>query len=120
MMDSLKRRGFYFPNRCEMCGCCEETVDHLLLHCSVANEVWNFFLGAFSLRWWSPSSPAAVIHAWSGCTFSKEGKTLWSLIPHAIFRVLWKIRNDGQWEVGTLAAAYLDSPSYEKRIRNTK
>ncbi|OVA15199.1 Reverse transcriptase zinc-binding domain [Macleaya cordata] len=93
-MDSLKHRGFCFPNRCEMCGCCEETASHLLLHCSVANEVWNFFLGAFSLRWCSPSSPAAMILAWSGCRFSKEGKTLWSLIPHAIFRVLWKIRND--------------------------
>ena len=33
---NLRRKGFIFVDRCCMCQCCGEKVDHLLLHCEKA------------------------------------------------------------------------------------
>lgn len=37
--------------RCCMCRCSGETVDHHLLHCSVAAEVWSFVFHSFGVAW---------------------------------------------------------------------
>ena len=34
-LDRLQRRGWHLPNRCFLCGCEEENVNHILLHCIV-------------------------------------------------------------------------------------
>ncbi|RVW90897.1 Urease [Vitis vinifera] len=34
-LDRLQKRGWQFPNRCFLCGCEEERVNHILLHCTV-------------------------------------------------------------------------------------
>ena len=34
-LDRLQRRGWQLPNRCFLCGCEEENVNHILLHCIV-------------------------------------------------------------------------------------
>ena len=34
-LDRLKKRGWQLPNRCFFCGCEEENVNHILLHCIV-------------------------------------------------------------------------------------
>lgn len=41
MIDNLKRRGFELPSRCPLCEREEESVDHLLLNCSIIKEIWN-------------------------------------------------------------------------------
>ena len=32
-LDKLQKRGWQLPNRCFLCGCEEETVNHILIHC---------------------------------------------------------------------------------------
>ena len=34
-LDRLQRRGWHLPNRCFLCDCEEENVNHILLHCIV-------------------------------------------------------------------------------------
>ena len=34
-LDRLQRRGWHLPNCCFLCGCEEENVNHILLHCIV-------------------------------------------------------------------------------------
>jgi hypothetical protein len=36
---------------CSMCRCNGETVDHLLLHCPVARELWSFVFRLFGVDW---------------------------------------------------------------------
>ena len=38
-LDRLKKRGWQFPNRCFLCGCEEESVNHILLHCIVVRTL---------------------------------------------------------------------------------
>ena len=39
--DNLRRRGLVMVGWCCLCRCSEEMVDHLLLHCLVAAEIWE-------------------------------------------------------------------------------
>ncbi|RVW49859.1 putative mitochondrial protein [Vitis vinifera] len=43
-LDRLQRRGWHLPNRCFLCGCEEETINHILIHCTVAKGLWNIIL----------------------------------------------------------------------------
>ena len=45
--DNLRLRGFDFVNWCIMCRCCGETVDHLLLHCEMAYQLWSIVFTTF-------------------------------------------------------------------------
>ena len=49
--DNLSLRGFDFVDWCIMCRCCDETVDHLLLHCGKAYRQWCFVFRTFGISW---------------------------------------------------------------------
>ena len=39
ILDRLQKRGWQLPNRCFLCGCEEENVNHILLHCIVVRAL---------------------------------------------------------------------------------
>ena len=43
-----------------------ETVDHLLLHYSVASQMWVLVFAIFGLTWVQAGLVAAVLSSWSG------------------------------------------------------
>ncbi|RVW17733.1 putative ribonuclease H protein [Vitis vinifera] len=43
-LDRLQRRGLQLPNRCFLCGCEEESVNHILIHCTVVRALWDIVL----------------------------------------------------------------------------
>ena len=43
-LNQLKRRGIPLVNRCFLCEENEETINHLLIHCSRAKTLWDLFL----------------------------------------------------------------------------
>ena len=47
--DNLMRKGYVLASWCCMCRCSRETMDHLLLHCKVAREVWNFIFQSLGI-----------------------------------------------------------------------
>ena len=49
--DNLRWRGIVLVGWCCLCKCSGETVDHLLLHCSVAAELWRFVFKMFGVDW---------------------------------------------------------------------
>ena len=49
-LDQLTRRGRTFANRCFLCGEEEETVDHLLVHCSKARLLWDLLLSVVGIN----------------------------------------------------------------------
>ena len=49
-------RGRPLANRCCVCYCNAESVDHLLLFCSIAHSLWMYMLRLFGIDWVMPSS----------------------------------------------------------------
>lgn len=50
-MDNLHKHNITIVNGCLMCLHDAETVDHLLLHCEVAQFLWNSILSWFDCSW---------------------------------------------------------------------
>ena len=49
---------------CYMCKHSGESMDHLLLHCEVVREVWNFLLRSFGLSWVFPATVSEFLFGW--------------------------------------------------------
>jgi hypothetical protein len=52
--DNLRRRRVIMLDWHCMCKNSGESSSHLLLHCSVARELWNFIFSLFGLQWVMP------------------------------------------------------------------
>jgi hypothetical protein len=64
-----------------MCKRCGETVDHLLLHCTVAQELWSLVFSMFEIHWVMPKRVADVLFDWMYC-FGKHGSSFaWNIAP---------------------------------------
>jgi hypothetical protein len=55
-LDDLSKRGMVLVNWCVMCKCSIKTLDHLLLHCLMAVESWNFIFVALGVKWVMPKT----------------------------------------------------------------
>ena len=60
-LDMLQRRGWHLPNRCFLCGCEEENVNHIFLHCIVVRVLWEIVLPLFGAHWVFPETVKGVL-----------------------------------------------------------
>jgi hypothetical protein len=58
-------------NWCSMCKKSGEFIDHLLLHCEVARELWTSIFSLFGVEWVMPRSGNRIALFWTfgGCPF---------------------------------------------------
>lgn len=97
-MDNLHSRKKILVNTCPMCLADEELVDHLLLRCRVAQEIWSHVLRLFHCGWVFPNSFLEVFQARDlRCTLVR-GRLMWSLSFLAVIWAIWKERNDRCFE----------------------
>ena len=61
-------------NRCFLCHTCEESIDHLLIHCEKTREVWMLFLSFFGVSWVFPLSVKETLLGWRGSFVGKKRK----------------------------------------------
>ncbi|RVW20076.1 hypothetical protein CK203_114273 [Vitis vinifera] len=52
--DQLKRRGWILANKCCLCCVEEETINHILVHCSKAKILWDLVFFFFGVNWVLP------------------------------------------------------------------
>ncbi|KAI3866097.1 hypothetical protein MKW98_011618 [Papaver atlanticum] len=80
---------------CKLCNNFEESVDHLLINCTRALSVWNYFLDCAKRYGAIQQTVKEVICGWKGFNFSDRGRQLWKRLPAAIMwgLWLWKARN---------------------------
>ena len=95
--DNLMKRGYVMAGWCCMCKCSGESVDHLLLHCEVVREVWNFFLQSFGVSWVFPETVNDLLFGWQNC-WGKQSSRIWNLVPHCILWSIWWERNGRTFE----------------------
>ena len=63
-LDNLMIRGRPLVNRCCMCCCEGESVDHLLLCCPITHTLWTLMLQAFGIHWAMPGLVAGLLSCW--------------------------------------------------------
>ena len=90
-------RGCPLANWCCMCRCSGEFVDHLLIHCHVANSLWVFMLQASGIQWVLPSSVVELLFCWNHW-LGKHDSDIWNLIPGCLMWTIWMERNCRSFE----------------------
>lgn len=74
--DNLRARKRIYVNWCYMYKK-DESVNHLLLHCPVAWELWNSLFLLINVSWVMPRSIIELFRGWS--IFSEEGETIFGI-----------------------------------------
>jgi hypothetical protein len=62
----IKRKVVVVVNRCIMCKCSCETVEHLVLHCLIAQELWSFAFTTFGVVGVMPRQVVDLLLSWRG------------------------------------------------------
>lgn len=65
-VNNLIRRHIIIVDWCCICKNSEETVDHLLLHCDGAKELWSFALMLFGKHWVMSKTVVECLWSWRG------------------------------------------------------
>uniref|UniRef100_A0A2N9F1I0 Reverse transcriptase domain-containing protein n=1 Tax=Fagus sylvatica TaxID=28930 RepID=A0A2N9F1I0_FAGSY len=99
--DNLMRRGFVMADWCCMCKSSGESVNHLLLHCNVAMEMWNFALCTFGVSWVFPETVSDCLTGWYNW-WGRRSSRIWNLLPHCIMWNIWRERNGRTFEDGSV------------------
>ena len=102
-LDRLQKRGWQLPNCCFLCGCEEESVNHILIHYIVAKVLWNMVFALFGVQWVFLKTVKEVLLSWRGPFVGKKRKKIWKSIPLYIFWMLWNERNRLAFRGGVLA-----------------
>ena len=108
-LDQLKRRGIPLANRCFLCETDEETIDHLLIHCSRAKMLWDLLLPIVDCNWVFPLIVRQSLLAWQGAKVGRKRKRVWMAAPLCLFWTLWKERNKAAFENETPSVHRLKS-----------
>ena len=67
-----------------MCKVTGESVDHLLLHCPYAKELWDMVFVLFGIHWVMPRSVTAMFDCWQGSLGRHQNIMLWRIVPHCM------------------------------------
>ncbi|KAL6343127.1 hypothetical protein AAG906_019670 [Vitis piasezkii] len=92
-LDKMQKRGWALANRCFLCLENEETIDHLLLHCSRTRVLWDLLFTILGVSWVLPCSVKETLLSWHGSFVGKKRKKVWRAAPLHIFWTVWKARN---------------------------
>ena len=95
-----KRQLFLFvsPSWCVNCRNGSESVNHLFLHCSLAQRVWTKIIQKFAVSWVLPQDINHLIVGDFMSGRDKRTKVLWSLVIFAVFWILWREMNQRIFE----------------------
>jgi hypothetical protein len=95
--DNLKKKGMALAGWCCMCKNADETVVHLLLHCSIARQIWGFVFQFVGINWVLPSHVSEVLGGWWNW-FGRRCSGVWNLIPSCLMWTIWRERNKHTFE----------------------
>lgn len=86
--DNLRKGEYTIMVCCCMCRYSGEGVNHLLIHCKVAYQLWCFVLTSFGISWVLPRSVKDILFGWQSC-FGKKLLDIWNMVPLSLMWTLW-------------------------------
>ena len=96
-LDNLMLRGCPLANRCCLCCCNAESMNHLLLFCPIAHSLWMYMLRLFGIEWVMPGSVADLFFCWYHW-LGKHSSNIWDLVPGCLLWTIWTERNRRSFE----------------------
>jgi hypothetical protein len=91
--DNLRKRNIVVIEWCCMCKKKGEAIDHLLLHCDTARELWSFMFSLFGVEWVMPQTVLDLLTTWGASFGHGLAKKAWRLVPHCVLWSIWQERN---------------------------
>ena len=91
--DNLCKRRALVLDWCYICKSCGELVDHLLLHCPIACELWLLVFCLFGIHWVMPHKVIELFESWQGKFGRHRNIELWRIVPHCLLWCIWRKRN---------------------------
>ena len=82
--DNLFKRRIIVLGWRYMCKRCGEVLDHLLLHCPVAFELWSLVFCLFGLHWVMPHKVIQLFESRQGKFGQHRNIDFWRLMPHCL------------------------------------
>ncbi len=92
-IDNLWKRRVLVIDWCCMCKSNGESVNHLLLHCPLAQERWNLIFTLFGTSWVMPRVVEELFACWTNTMGNSESGTIWRAVPDCLMWCLWRERN---------------------------
>ena len=92
-LDQLKKRGQPLANRCFLCRVEEESIDHILIHCTKARVLWELLFALFGVMWVLLYSVRDTLLGWHVTFMGKKCRKVWMTAPLCLFLAVWKERN---------------------------
>ena len=83
---------------CYMCKSCGESMDNLLLHCSIACELWSLVFYLFGIHWVMPHKVIELFKSWQAMFGWHHNIHFWRLVPHCLIWCIWRERNARSFE----------------------
>jgi hypothetical protein len=81
---------------CYLCKKSGESIDHLMLHCDVARELWSYLLTLFGVEQVMPRR--VLLYSWGGWVGCGTVKEIWRLALLCLMWCLWRERNVQHFE----------------------
>ena len=85
-IDNLVKRGRFLVNRCYLCCCDGESIDHLLLHCKFSHTLRCEAFAMFGIQWVMPRSVSSFFFMCRNW-FGKHRSTIWNMVPACFFLI---------------------------------
>jgi hypothetical protein len=80
-LDNLHKIGIIVVGWCCMCKHSVESVNHLLLHCEVAQALWSVLFSLFDVTWVMSRAVAELLACWRGQRGNILAKEVWQIAP---------------------------------------
>lgn len=91
--DRLARRGLPHQDACPLCDQLEETIDHILLQCVFARQVWTVMCAGMRAPAWAPTTKVTLVDWCSEKTRGEHSdRDIRTILTLGLW-TLWKHRN---------------------------
>ena len=91
-------------SRCELCGACTESLQHIFLHCPFTAAIWSYFLSLFDLGV-TPHTIVDLFHKGLSMGRSSQLKELWLICFTSILWFVWHARNKTRFDGKSFSVA---------------
>jgi hypothetical protein len=87
--DNLRKKNIGVVEWCYLCKKSGEFIEHLLLYCDIARELWSYILILFGVEWVLPQRVLDLLTSWSDSFGCGPAKEVWRLVPLCLMWYLW-------------------------------